>query len=150
MIGIVDNEIITAIAVKIHNKFPDARIFDGEVPQDLKSGDFSIFLDNVNQIQQLFGFLMRTPAYSIYCFGAPTQAENEGGTPNGSGVELTIVQQKILPELEKLTFLDGSKIHAVGLNAQIENDILKITVTYPYRCRSMDDAPNMETIEIRR
>jgi hypothetical protein len=146
----IDNEIIAAIAAKIHDKIPDARIFDGEVPQDLKSGDFSVFLDNVNQIQQLFGFLMRTPTYSVYCFGAPTQAENEGGTPNGSGVELTIVQQKILPELKMLTFLDGSKIRAAEINAQIENDILKITVTYPYRCRSVDDAPNMETMEIRR
>ena len=142
----IDNEIITAIAVKINEQFPDARIFDGQVPQDLKSGDFSIFLENVSQTSQLFGFILHSVTYSVYCFGAPLEAETDKGKPNGNSVDLTLVQQKLLPQLEILTLLDGSKIRRGELTAEIENDILKITVGFAYRIKPTEDTEIMKEL----
>jgi hypothetical protein len=114
------NNVVDAIAVKLHDTFGDSyTIYDEAVPQDFKEPAFFISLLEPNMEKVIGNRYLVTLPFDIHYFG------------QGSRDAYTILEQ-LMTEMEFIICTNGDILHGTKMNSHYEDKVLHFFVNYNF------------------
>lgn len=116
------NSIFDGVTLALHRAFPTARIHGMTVKQGLVHGDFNVLPVTVQHSSQLGTRANRSVTFDIIYY-----ATEQGGR------EECLEKAALLPDaVGMIVTPQGDRVHGVGFDTTIEDDVLHCIVRYPH------------------
>ncbi|MGG0718680.1 DUF6838 family protein [Robertmurraya massiliosenegalensis] len=114
------NDVIDAIAVKLHDTFGDGyTIYDEAVPQNLKEPAFFIFPLEPSLTKVIGNRYLNTLPFDIHYFGS-------------SNRDAYTVLEQLNTEMEFIICSNGDLLHGTNMSSHLEDGVLHFFVNYNF------------------
>lgn len=131
------NKVLHGITRTLRGLFPDYRIYDEEVPQDLHPPAFFVKLLTMEQLQELGIRYWRYHSFDIHYFD-----------PNYSNVAMHNMAEQLYEHLRWIE-IDGKLYRGTSLNHEIVDRVLHFFVDYNFMVKHVEPVPQtMEELEL--
>jgi len=136
MSEISTQKILDGITLALHGEWPESQIFDDEVQQGLKPGDFNVILMTSSQQQIVGERYKRTPLFDVLYF------------PKKGREECYAVADTLSLLLNVISLPEGDLLRGTGMDFEVIDNVLHFYVRYTHYVRRGEIGEPMESLEI--
>lgn len=136
MSEISTQKILDGITLALRGEYPKSHIYDDEVQQGLKPGDFNVILISSSQQQIVGERYKRVPLFDVLYF------------PKKGREECYAVADTLSLLLNVISLPEGDLLRGTGMDFEVVDNVLHFYVRYTHYVRRGERGEPMENLEI--
>lgn len=129
-------KILDGITLALRGEYPESHIYDDEVRQGLRPGDFNVILISTSQQQIVGERYKRIPLFDVLYF------------PKKGREECYAVADTLSLLLNVISLPEGDLLRGTGMDFEVVDNVLHFYVRYTHYVRRGERGESMENLEI--
>lgn len=129
-------KILDGITLALRSEYPESHIYDDEVQQGLKPGDFNVILVSSSQQQIVGERYKRVPLFDVLYF------------PKKGREECYAVADTLSLLLNVISLPEGDLLRGTGMDFEVVDNVLHFYVRYTHYVHRGERGESMENLEI--